>query len=378
MDLTSLAAALLIALGLLGADAVMTADNLVVEVVAPPRSEKISIDEVTLEQTFEGQLRAISDTKSLVQLPEIRASRKQGIGMALAEAARVQGVAYALQTEMGYSPDRLRLALYVQNGTLQGLISGNGHTSGAFEQVLIPRDDESLPNFVRRAALTGASQLAPYTTALYLLQARSHDKDFGHVLALAAQAKAKLPPNPVNRQRSLLENISGIVALFNNDAKAAKAAFAVALAADPTNPVAVLNMGFAEVEIDDYKDGAERMERFITATPPANKVLLATAYMTWAAAEMGLHNPARADELLAKALEIYPTSATGLDLWAEAKEQEGDHAAAKDLRLRALAATVDTFENYAEVAALYFHLSWENDVPIMRNKFANPTPVMFH
>src|SRR6476646_4395611 len=131
MDLTSLAAALLIALGLLGADAVMTADNLVVEVVAPPRSEKISIDEVTLEQTFEGQLRAISDTKSLVQLPEIRASRKQGLGMALAEAARVQGVAYALQTEMGYSPDRLRLALYVQNGTLQGLISGNGHTSGA-------------------------------------------------------------------------------------------------------------------------------------------------------------------------------------------------------------------------------------------------------
>jgi tetratricopeptide (TPR) repeat protein len=378
MDLTSLAAALLIALGLLGADAVMTADNLVVEVVAPPRSEKISIDEVTLEQTFESQLRAISDTKSLVQLPEIRASRKQGIGMALAEAARVQGVAYALQTEMGYSPDRLRLALYVQNGALQGLITGNGHNSGPFEQVLIPRDDESLPNFVRRAALTGVSQLAPYTTALYLLQARSHDKDFGPVLALAAQAKAKLPPNPVNRQRSLLENIPGIVALFNNDAKAAKAAFAVALAADPTNPVAVLNMGFAEVEIDDYKGAAERMERFITSAPPANKVLLATAYMTWAAAEMGLHNPARADELLAKALEIYPTSATGLDLWAEAKEQEGDHAAAAELRLRALAATVDTFENYAEVAALYFHLSWENNVPVMRNKFANPPPVMFH
>jgi Tfp pilus assembly protein PilF len=378
MDLTSLAAALLIALGLLGADAVMTADNLVVEVVAPPRSEKISIDEVTLEQTFEGQLHAIADTRSLVQLPEIRASRKQGIGMALAEAARVQGVAYALQTEMGYSPDRLRLALYVQNGTLQGLISGNGHNSGAFEQVLIPRDDESLPNFVRRAALTGASLLAPYTTALYLLQARSHDKEFGPVLALAEQAKAKLPPTPVNRERSLLENIPGIVALFNNDAKAAKAAFEVALAADPTNPVAVLNMGFAEVEVDDYKDAAERMERFVTSAPPSNKVLLATAYMTWAAAEMGLHNPARADEFLAKALQIYPTSATGLDLWAEAKEQEGDHAAAAELRLRALAATVDTFENYAEVAALYFHLSWENNVPVMRNKFANPPPVMFH
>jgi Tfp pilus assembly protein PilF len=378
MDLTALAAAFLVALGLLGADAVMNSDNLVVEVVAPPRSDQMSIDDVTLEQAFENQLHAITDTRSLAQPPEIRASRKQGLGMALAEAARVQGVAYALQTEMGYSPDRLRLALFVQHGALRGLISGTSHERAPFEQELVPRDDEGVPDFVRRAALSGAAQLAPYTTALYLLQAHSHDTDFSNVLALVDQAEARLPPTPENRQRSLYENIKGIVALFLNDPKAAKAAFTVAFAADPSNPVAVLNMGFVEVEIDEYKQAAERMRRFIISAPPDNKVLLATAYMTWAAAEMGLHDAARADQLLTKALEVDPTSATGLDLWAEAKELLGDQVAAADLRYKALQATADSFENYAEVAALYFHLSWRDGVPVIRNQFVKPPEVRFH
>jgi tetratricopeptide (TPR) repeat protein len=378
MDIVSLAAALMIALGLLGTDVVMNSDNLVVEVVAPPRGEKLSIDDVTLEQTFANQLHAITDTRSLAQPPEIRASRKQGLGMALAEAARVQGVAHALQTEMGYSPERLRLALYLQNGVLQGLVSGSGRNSGIFEQSLVLREGEGLPDFVRRAALSGVSQLAPYTTALYLLQAHSRDKDFADLLALTDQAKAKLPPSPVNLQRSLFENIYGIVALFKNDPKAAKAAFEVALASDPANPVAVLNMGFAEVEVDDYRQAAERMRNLIITAPPANVVLLATAYMTWAAAEMGLRDEARADQLLEKAVEIYPTSSTALDLWAEAKELQGDQVTAADLRQKALAATGDTFENYAEVAALYFHLSWRDNVPVMRNKFADVPAVKFH
>jgi len=378
MDLTALAAALFVAFGLLGADAVMNADQVLVEVIAPPRSDRISIDEATLEVAFEDQLRGIANTRSLVDPPEIRASRKQGLGMALAEAAHVQGVAHALQYELGYTPDRLRLALFLQNGALHGLVNGSGHGRGGFEQVLIPHDGESVPTFVRRCALWGASQLAPYTAALYLLQVHSRDREFGDVLELVEHAKARLPPTPVNHQRSLFENVRGIVALFKNDAKAAQAAFAAALSADPTNPVAMLNMAFAEVQADEYRRGAERMERLAREAPPSNNVLLATAYMTWAAAQMGLHDAAHADRSLAKALQLYPTSSTGYDLWAEAKELLGDHAAAIELRRKALEATSDTFENYAEVAALYFHLSWQNNQPVIRNKFANPAVVTFH
>lgn len=378
MDITALAAALLVAFGLLTADAVVNANDVVVEVVAPPRSDKYSIDEATLEQTFEGQLQAIAATQSLIDPPEIRARRKQGVALALAQAARVEGVAYALQTEMGYEPDRLRLALFVQNGVLRGMVTGYGHSRGVFQQVLVPRDDESVPAFVRRAALFGASQLAPYTTALYLLQVHAGDQDFTDVLGLASQAEAQLPPTPINLQRSLYENIQGIVFLFRNDAKSAKAAFARAVAADTGDPVAVLNLAFADLEVDDNQDALHQMEHLIQEAPPHNHVLLATAYVTWAAAEMGLNDLPRADALLAKAVEIDPSSSTAFGLWAEAKDQEGDHAAAADLRTKALAATADGFENYAEVATLYFHLSWQNGKPTTRSRFGNAPPITFN
>jgi Tfp pilus assembly protein PilF len=378
MDLTALVAAVFIALGVLGTDAVINADNLVVEVVAPPRSDKISIDDATLEQTFVNQLHAIAATRSLVDPPEIRAGSKQGLGMALAQATHVENVARALQTELGYEPDRLRLALFVQNGAVRALLSGAGRGHGAFEEVLAPHDDEALPDFVRRAALRGVSELAPYTTVLYLLQMHSGDKNFADVLTLAQQAEAELPPTPVNSQRALYQNVRGIVQLFQNDSKGAETAFAAAVASDPGNPVAALNLAFAEIELNEYGSAAQRMERMIHDMPTTNAVLLATAYMTWAAAEMGLRDPARADALLATALQLYPTSSTGYDLWADAKDLRGDHVAAEAMRRKALEVTADTFENYAEVAALYFHLSWLDNEPVTRSKFASTPTVTLH
>jgi tetratricopeptide (TPR) repeat protein len=378
MDLTALGIAVLVALGLLSADAVIHSENLIIEVVAPPRGDKISIDDATLEMTFESQLRAISDTQSLVSPPEIRASRRQGIGMALAEAARVQGVARALQVELGYDPARLRLALFLQNGAVRGLVSGAGKSQDDFDLVLSPRDDESLPEFVRRTAVFGAARIAPYTTALYLVQQHAHDKDFTGVKALLARIMPRMAPAPINRQRALFENVSGIVQLFENDPKSAKASFSAAVASDPTNPAAALNLAFAEIEIDEYAAAAERMERLVRDAPPQNNVLHGTMYMTWAAANMGLKDAARADALMAKALELYPTSATGYDLWAEVKELLGDHDAAAKLRHKALAETADRFENYAEIAALYFHLGWQNDVPVTRNRFATVDAVTSH
>ena len=42
----------------------------------------------------------------------------------------------------------------------------------------------------------GASQLAPYSTALYLMEKHSADKDFTDVVALVENAKALLPATP--------------------------------------------------------------------------------------------------------------------------------------------------------------------------------------
>lgn len=377
MDLTTLATALLVALGILGADAVINANSVMVEVAAPPKIDNVTIDRETLEEEFDGELFAIARVASVVEPPEIHASRDQGLGVALAKELKLQDVAYALQSELGYKKDRLRLALYVENDALRGLVSGQGSKVGSFRQVLVPLKDETLLAFVHRCAVWGASQLSPYTTALYLLQKHAADGDMSDVVALVQQSKSKLPATPISFDRSAFDNLLGIVALFKNDAKSAKATFKQAVVDYPANPVAVLNAAFAEVQADDYQAAADRMQRLVTNSPPANKVLLATAYSTWAAAMMGQHDLDKADQLLQQATMINPDGSIGWSLLSVVMELKGNKEAAATYHQRALIEEA-SFENYAEVAALYFELSWKDNEPVMRSSFGNPNIVTFH
>jgi tetratricopeptide (TPR) repeat protein len=377
MDLTTLGIGLLLALGLLSADAVMHSNSIIVDVTAPPKTDRIDIDQGTLEQEFDTQLFAVANTPSMVVPLEIRASSDQGLGMALAKEAKLQGIAYALQSELGYHPDRLRLAMYLEDGALRGLVSGSSSRVGNFRQVMIPLKDEPLLHFVNRCALYAASQIAPYLTSLYLLQQHASDRDFTDVVALIEQAKSKLPPAPISFDRSAFDNLLGVVALFKNDPKGALSTFIQAIAEDPNSVTAPLNAAFTELVLDDYTAAAGRMEQLVGTAPPSNKVLRATAYMTWAAAEMGMKNIERADELLARAVRINPDSSTALDLLAQVKELKGDKIAAAELHLKAQQSE-ETFENYGEVAALYFQLSWKDNEPLMRSNFRNPAIVTFH
>jgi tetratricopeptide (TPR) repeat protein len=377
MDLTTLAAALFLAIGLIGADTVLHSGSIVVEVTAAPKMEGEIIDQATLESEFDDQLYEIAKVESVVSPPEIRTSRDQGLGMALAQSVKAEDLAYALQTSVGYAPDRLRLALFLEHGELRGRVSGVTRHIGTFTQALAPHKDEAVLAFVRRCALWSASRVAPYSTALYLMQKHSSDKEFTDVVALIEHAKAELPPTPVSFDRSALDNLLGIVLLFRNDAAAAQEVFDRAVEAYPENPVAEINAAFADLQLNKYEQGADRMRHMTRDLPPKNKVLLASAYMTWAAAEMGLHNLAEADRLLAISTEINPDSSSAFGLWAELKDLRGDHAAAERDRHQAMINTT-VFENYGEVATLYFHLSWRDDEPVVLNKFNNPSIVSFH
>jgi tetratricopeptide (TPR) repeat protein len=377
MDLATLAAAVMVAIGLLGTDAVLYSSSVQVEVASPPEIASIKVDRATLELEFTAKLNEIADTGSVVHPPDIRSSGAQGIGMALAEAANVKSVAFALQSALGYHPDRLRFALYVEDGKLRGVVNGSSHMTGEFHNVIIPAKDETLLAFVQRSALWGASQLAPYSTSLYLLQQHAADKDFTDVVALAQHAKSLLPATPRSFDRALFDNVLGLVALFKNDKQGARDSFDAAMLSDPTNPVPFLNAAFTDLEFDEYQYAANRMEQLIRLAPPANNVLLSTAYFTWGAALMGLKDLTAADRMLAEAARINPENSTALQLWSEEKALEGDKAAAARLAREALAQTA-TAENYAEVAALYFHLSWGDNEPVTRSQFSNPSIVSFH
>jgi len=377
MDLTTITIAVLLALSLLGADTVMHAGTVSVEVAIAPNIEGISIDERTLTAEFEDKFDAISGTSSVVRPLDIRARDEQGIGLALAEAVNAQNVAYALQRQLGYKADTVRFTLYVDHGALRGLVHGHSRIVGNVNQVMIPNEGEPLIAFVQRSALWGASQLAPYSTALYLLQQHAADKDFTDAVSLIEHAKALLPPTPTSFDRSLFDNLLGLVALFKNDPQSARKAFDDAMFGDPTNPVPFLNAAFNDIQLNEYQKAADRMRELVRLAPPANNVLLATAYMTWGAALMGLHDLAGADRMLAKASEINPGSSSAYGLHGEEKKLEGDDAAAHRFHHMALVEAA-TIENYGEVAALYFHLAWQDNEPVSLSKFTNPSIVTFH
>jgi predicted Zn-dependent protease len=377
MDPTTLLTAVLVAIGLLGADAVMYSGSVVVDVAPPPKVEGLSIDANTLDTAFQDKLNDIARTSSVVQPIEIRPSSEVGIGMALAESAGVQNVASALQGSIGFNPDRLRFALYLDGDQLRGVVSGSGHATKTFSNIIVPNKGEPLMAFVQRCALWGASQLAPYATTLYLLEQHSADNDFTDVVALSEHEKSLLPPTPRSFERSLFDNILGLVALFKNDKQGARDAFDRAMRSDPTNPVPFLNAAFTDLQFDDYQRAVDRMTQLIRRAPPENKALLSTAYATLGAALMGLKDLKDADRALTEAVRINPRSAVSLHLWSEEKELAGDKAGAAQLDQRAMAQTA-TFENYAEVAALYFHLSWGDNQPVTRSEFANPGVVSFH
>ena len=64
-------------------------------------------------------------------------------------------------------------------------------------------------------------------------------------------------------------------------------------------------------------------------------------------------------------------------MWSEVKRQKGDTVQAARLNQQALN-VADTFENYAEIAALYFRLTWQNRQPVMRSQVANPAATSLH
>ncbi len=346
MDLTTIGYVVLLALGLLGTDAVLYSGSVQVEVAEVPKIEKLDVDQMTLTYEFETALDEITNNQSVVHPPEIRSSRDRGVGMALAEAFNMEKAAYALQAEVGYKPDHLHFALYSEEGGLRALVSGSSHLTGPFQQIMAPNQGEPFFAFVRRCALWGASQLAPYSVALYLMNKHAADQDFTDAIALAEHAKSLLPPTPTSFDRALFDNLIGLMALFRNDIKAARAAFEAAMADDPTDPVPFLNAAFTDLQFDESQKASDRMEQLLRLAPPSNPVLRATADMIWAAARLGLKDQKGADRLLAEATRLAPESSTAFGLWAEVKSQMGDKPAAAAFQRRALENTA-TFENYA-------------------------------
>lgn len=381
MDFTTFAMVLLIAVGVLSYDTVQHSDVVELEVITAPsltKSDRLTLDDLTLEQEFEFELARIAATPSLIETPLIRTTNQdEGVGMAIFTAVNLGHVANSLQAEFGYGRDHIRLTLYIEQGELRGLVNGVDHHIGRFQATLVAEKDEPLRQFVHRCSALAAAQLDPYTTALYQLLVHKGDRDFDQVLGLISRTTAEMPPAPISLDRSLFDNLRGLIALFRNDVTGARNLFEVAIKAYPNNPAPQLNAAFTDVQQGDYVKAAERMHRLVDSGTTQPNVVLASAYLTWAAAEMGRHRFAEAEALLARSTELDPDCAAAFDLWGQMKLARSDTAGAQALHQQALN-TTGRFQNYGEIAVLYFKLAWQPGQGVTPSEYGNPTRASFH
>src|SRR6185503_4614874 len=129
-------------------------------------------------------------------------------------------------------------------------------------------------------------------------------------------------------ERSLFENLQGILALFRGNQNDAHTWFGLATKSNPKNTAAALNLAFAHLQIGEYRDAAEGMDQLLHEAPTFDRILISTAYVTWGTALLGLHDVNGADHMLAKAVDANPTSAIAWDMWSEVKREKGDAALA--------------------------------------------------
>jgi tetratricopeptide (TPR) repeat protein len=382
MDLTTLTYAIIIALGFLGVDAVMHHPDVILQSEASGTFEKTTVNADLVNDVMKEEVERISATPTVMTKPVVRVGRLEGIAMSVSEAFKMQSIAYALQAQLGYSSDEIKLSLFGEGGTAKVLITGTGHQHiASFQQQVTLEPGESIVGLLQRSTVIGMAHVDPYITALSEMQSHADDKDFTVSQTIIKYAMAALPPTPENFERSLFENLNGLIALFNGDAKAALDWFERAEASCPDNTEAdgvdTLNVAFADLQIDHDREAAEHIAMLLRDKPPTDKVLLATAYTTLAAAQLGVHDVNGTDATIAKAVEAYPETSSAYDLWSDIKREKGDAVQAERMHRKALENSV-LFENYSEIAALYFRLAWRDNQPVMRSPFSNPPLAGIH
>ena len=373
MDLTTIIATLVVAFGLFTANAIVESDVVTVEFSVPSKYSTAGFSAEVAQSFFLTELQDILDTKSMTPGRVIRGTDDKTVVSALAESLKLQDMTYSVQRALGYDVARIHANIVHDGEETTLVVLGQLRKGKEFKFSITRRSDEPLVALIRRGARETAYQMEPYLALLYFVQASQSCEVLPKTTQLIKVQIAALPPAILSAARSQYENLLGIAALFCSDSKAAREAFNAAIEANPANAAAILNLAFVEIYEDRYVE-AERVARRVLeptamAAPPA---VISAAYLTWAAALVGQRRFVEAEEQLTRSIARYAYSSSAYEFWAQIKESQHDVVAAERMRSKAIENSL-YFENYGELAMLYFEMAWRDGQKLERNKYGNPT-----
>ena len=375
MDLTSIAAGVAMLFGLLTADAVVSAETVEVQISVPASVAQTGYSEDVAERIFTHEFEAMNQTRSLLRPPVMRPARQPTIVGVIASSLRLDNFKPALQDLLGM--ERMRIAGAIIAGApgegQRLLINSSSAYSGAFSLDLSERGETD--RLLRRAALETMERVQPYRAALFhfgqITQAGGND--YSAVVQLAERELSRPRRAELLEEHSFLENLLGIVALLNNDLDEAERRFRLSFSWNPNFAVGRINLAFVHVERDRYQDAIDIVKPLIASSPGRRLPLLSARFgplheamhttlgvALWAQGDLD-----GAEAAFSRATREYPSSAGAYSYWARLLRERGDTVRAAEkaevARLNAL-----TFENYPEVANLYFWMSPRDNKPLVR------------
>lgn len=384
MDLISIATGAAMIFGLLTADAVVSAETVTVQITVPASVAQTGFSEDVAERIFTHEFETMNQTRSLLRPPVMRPARQPTIVGVISSSLRLDNFTAALQDLLGL--ERMRIVGAVIAGApgegQRLLINSSSAYSGPFSLDLSERGGTD--QLLRRAALETMERVQPYRAALFHFYqiARTGGNDYGAVVQLAERELSRPRRPGVMEERSFLENLLGIVALLNYDLDEAERRFRLSFSWNPSFAIGRLNLAFVHVERDRYQEAIDILTPLIASSPERRFPLLGTRagplqeamHSTLGVALWAQGDLDGAEAAFGRATREFPSSAGAYSYWARLLQERGDTVRAAEkaetARVNAL-----TFENYPEVANLYFWMSPQDNRPLVRR---TDVPVYLH
>ena len=396
MDPATLTAiyAVLATFGLVVTDTYFNANTMYLDTTVAEAVVEEGYKPSVVDGIFISEVKKITKTPSLVAAPTIQSSKTKPVSAALAEFAGLESALGALHSLMGIVPPKMVTSVIVEDQTKRVQVVGNAPAGGIGEYVVAEQmklklvltgydpksgyfdievnghtEEDDFDHLIRDAAFEAVLKLDPYLALLYDVNSRAAaGEDLSGTRALIDKKLEALPASDTHQHRALIENLRGIVALLDNDPVAGRAYFLRAMASNPRQPVGFLNCAFLDVHEDRFEEALKNVEKVIHPTywpMTSNPALLASAYVIKGAAETELKRFKSAEESFRKAASLHPESSEVFVYWARMLKNSGRPAEA-DRKLAQARQNSMYFENYPEMALLYFWLTEQGTQPLKR------------
>jgi len=373
VDPASLALAAAMVFGLLTADAAVSANSVAVSVSVPPAIVQTGFTAEVAERVFTSEFERMSRARSLLRAPSVRSAREPTIVGVIANALKLDNFTGALQDLLGLDHPRVNVAIVVPapNRT-RLLVNSVSARSGAFTvQVESDAGPEAL---LRIGAMQTMDQFEPYRSALFHFEQAllSSTHDFTRVKAVAQRELARPSTTATLQENSYLQNLLGIVALMEDDRATAERFFRETFRLNTGFNVGRLNLGFALIELDRYREALDLLTPLVSvslipeiALPGRTAPLQEALHSTIGVARWGLGDLDGAEASFRTAVRAFPESEAAHVYWARLMRERGRVAEA--VALEEIARTNSlTFDNYPEVANLFFWMNPKDRQPMQR------------